>query len=97
MAELNIDLDLDIKPSPLDLKVLEVLVQSDGRIVGRDYIARQTGIDNSSARRVDASLVSVRRWLGPDSLVTVRRRGWMLTAVGLQLANYIIESLGTPL
>lgn len=96
MAELNIDNDLDIRPSPTDLKVLQVLVESNGRVAGRDFIARQSGIENSSARRVDASLVSVRRWLGPDSLVTVRRRGWMLTVAGLQLANYILESMGTP-
>ena len=97
MAELNIDKDLDIRPTPLDLKVLQVLVESDGRVVGREYIARQTDIDTASARRVDASLVSVRRWLGPDSLITVRRRGWMLTIGGIQLANYILESMGTPL
>ena len=97
MAELDIDRDTDIRPSPLDLKVLSVLVESSGKVVGREFIARQTGIDSTSARRVDASLVSVRRWLGPDSLVTVRRRGWMLSVAGLKLASYIIESMGSQL
>ena len=97
MPELDIDKDRDIQPTPLDLKVLKVLVESSGRVVGREFIARQTGIDNSSARRVDASLVSVRRWLGPEALVTVRRRGWMLSVGGLKLASYIIETMGSQL
>lgn len=82
----------EIHPSPLDLKVLQVLVESNGRVVSRDFIARQAGIDNGSTRRVDSSLVAVRRWLGQDSVVTVRSRGWMLTLAAVQMATYILEN-----
>ncbi len=79
MAEPSTPAVLSSPLTPLDIKILEVLVESSGRVVGRDYIARQTGIESSAARRVDASLVALRRTLGPDSLLTVRSRGWMLS------------------
>jgi DNA-binding response OmpR family regulator len=69
-------------PTLLDLQILHLLVESQGKIVGRDFLARQTGLESTSARRVDASLVSIRRWLGADSIVIVRRRGWMLSVTG---------------
>lgn len=72
----------DSRPTPLDIEVLRILIASADKIVGRDFIARQSGLDSTSARRVDASLVAIRRWLGADVLVTVRRRGWMLTTDG---------------
>jgi DNA-binding winged helix-turn-helix (wHTH) protein len=77
-------------PTPLDLHILRLLVESEGKIVGRDFLARQTGLESASARRVDASLVSIRRWLGADSLVTVRRRGWMLSVAGHGAATTFI-------
>jgi DNA-binding winged helix-turn-helix (wHTH) protein len=77
-------------PTPLDLHILRLLVESEGKIVGRDFLARQTGLESASARRVDASLVSIRRWLGTDSLVTVRRRGWMLSVAGHGAATTFI-------
>jgi DNA-binding response OmpR family regulator len=77
-------------PTPLDLHILQLLVESEGKIVGRDFLARQTGLESPSARRVDASLVSIRRWLGTDSLVTVRRRGWMLSVAGHGAATTFI-------
>ncbi len=77
----------DSRPTPLDIEVLRILVASAGKIVGRDFIARQSGLDSTSARRVDASLVAIRRWLGSDALITVRRRGWMLTSEGHVMAE----------
>jgi DNA-binding winged helix-turn-helix (wHTH) protein len=77
-------------PTPLDLHILRLLVESEGKIVGRDFLARQTGLESASARRVDASLVSIRRWLGAYSLVTVRRRGWMLSVAGHGAATTFI-------
>ncbi len=81
----------DSRPTPLDIEVLRILVASAGKIVGRDFIARQSGIDSTSARRVDASLVAIRRWVGSDALVTVRRRGWMLTSEGQETAETFLR------
>lgn len=66
-------------PSQTDLSILRVLSDSKGRVVSRESILRLTGLDNVSARRVDASLVVLRRVLGPESIITVRRRGWILS------------------
>jgi len=66
--------------SQTDLAVLKVLIESPGRIVGRETIVRRAGLDSVSMRRADASIVVLRRILGADSIVTVRRRGWMLAA-----------------
>ena len=81
---------VDDNPTPLDLHILRLLVESQGKIVGRDFLARQTGLESASARRVDASLVSIRRWLGTNSLVTVRQRGWMLSEAGYVAATAFI-------
>ena len=80
----------DDNPTPFDLNILRLLVESQGKIVGRDFLARQTGLESASARRVDASLVSIRRWLGTNSLVTVRQRGWMLSEAGYAAATAFI-------
>lgn len=65
--------------SETDLSILRVLSASKGRVVSRESILRLAGLDNVSARRADASLVVLRKVLGPDSVITVRSRGWILT------------------
>jgi DNA-binding response OmpR family regulator len=67
--------------------VLDVLRRSAGRVVGRATINREAGLDHCTERRCDSAIVSLRRVLGPDSIVTVRRRGWMLTEAGAHLAG----------
>ena len=91
MAEPSIPPVLGSSLTLLDIKVLQVLLESSGRVIGRDYIARQTGIESSAARRVDASLVALRRTLGQDALVTVRSRGWMLTSEGHAVAEEFLR------
>jgi DNA-binding response OmpR family regulator len=91
MAEPSIPAVLSSPLTSLDIKVLEILVESSGRVVGRDFIARQTGIESSAARRVDASLVALRRTLGQESLLTVRSRGWMLTPEGEVSARALLQ------
>ena len=39
---------------------------------------REAGISNLNARRCDSLIVGIRRCVGADRIVTVRRRGWML-------------------
>jgi DNA-binding response OmpR family regulator len=59
--------------------VLTVLIASRGRVISRRELARRAGLADRSERRCDSLLVSIRRALGPDSVVTVRSRGWMLS------------------
>jgi DNA-binding winged helix-turn-helix (wHTH) protein len=65
--------------SETDLSILRVLSDAKGRVVSRDSLLRLAGIDNVSARRADASLVVLRKVLGAENVITVRRRGWMLS------------------
>jgi len=72
--------------SPTNIKVLRVLWESQGKVSSRETLMRKATLDASSARRVDSSMVVLRRVLGPDSLRTVRQRGWILTEEGFQAA-----------
>jgi DNA-binding winged helix-turn-helix (wHTH) protein len=65
--------------SETDLSILRVLSDAKGRVVSRDSLLRLAGIDNVSARRADASLVVLRKVLDAENVITVRRRGWMLS------------------
>ena len=58
--------------------VLRILVEQGGRVISRHELARRCGLTELHERRCDSILVHVRHALGPDSIVTVRRRGWML-------------------
>lgn len=77
--------------SPTEMKVLRVLWESQGKMLSRETLMRKAGLDLSSARRVDSSMVVLRRVLGPDSLRTVRQRGWMLTEEGCLAAAQFLE------
>jgi DNA-binding winged helix-turn-helix (wHTH) protein len=73
--------------SEIDLRVLGALVENAGRVVSRQTLNRVAGLGSTSKRRVDVSLVTIRRALGPNSLHTVRQRGWLLTPEGLTAAG----------
>ncbi|MEY4633462.1 MAG: Transcriptional regulatory protein terminal [Actinomycetota bacterium] len=75
----------------LDMGTLRLLVEHQGRVIGRDQMARMLNVETSAARRVDGSLVVLRRLLGPDAIKTVRSRGWMLTAIGLSSAYKLLQ------
>ena len=66
--------------SGTELAVLHALEDARGRVVGRRELARQAGLTAASERRCDSAIVAIRRALGPDAVVTVRKRGWRLTA-----------------
>jgi DNA-binding response OmpR family regulator len=59
--------------------VYDVLASKPGRVMSRAEISRLAGISNLSERRCDSLIVGIRRRIGADRIVTVRRRGWMLT------------------
>ena len=56
--------------------------------------AADAGLTELSPRRCDAALVGIRRALGDDAVVTVRRRGWRLNPDVMALAVAVIASLG---
>ena len=77
--------------SETDLSILRVLSASKGRVVSRESILRLAGLDNVSARRADSSLVVLRKVLGPENVITVRRRGWMLTDEAHKAAEKLLS------
>jgi len=66
--------------SPSAQAVLAVLAEAGPRVVGRTELSRRAGLVGRSARRCDSLIVELRRVLGPDSIVTVRSRGWRFVA-----------------
>ena len=80
-----------VAPTTADLRVLEILVENAGRVTSRETLARMAGLDGAITRRVDVSLVVLRRALGAESIHTVRQRGWLLTENGLTAAKKLLE------
>jgi len=72
--------------------VLAVLLANRHRVVGRLELTRHAGLAGLSERRCDSVLVGVRRLLGPDSIVTVRSRGWMLAANAVAAAEGVLAA-----
>ena len=70
--------------------MLAVLFANRQRVVGRKELARRAGLAELNERRCDSVLVGVRRLLGPDSIVTVRSRGWMLAPHAIATAESIL-------
>ncbi len=61
-----------------ELAVLNVLMTNRNRVLSRSELTRLSGLHGLSERRCDGLLVGIRRVLGPDSIRTVRGRGWIL-------------------
>ncbi len=74
--------------------MLSALVDSGGRVVDRDRLRREAGLRDLNDRSCDSALVGIRRALGPEAVVTVRRRGWRLNPDVTAVALMIISSLG---
>ena len=70
--------------------VLSVLLANRGRVISRRELARRAGLGELSERRCDSVLVSIRRALGPLSIVTVRSRGWMLSDTAIEAASALV-------
>ena len=70
--------------------VLSVLVANQHRVISRGELSKLAGLEGLSERRCDSVLVQIRRFLGPESVTTVRGRGWRLAASALVQANAAI-------
>jgi len=71
----------------VDRRILDALMEQQGRVASRDTLMRVAAVDSRTSRRVDVSIVALRRALGPASIATVRQRGWMLTTAGMKEAE----------
>ncbi|MEZ5215410.1 MAG: winged helix-turn-helix domain-containing protein [Ilumatobacteraceae bacterium] len=85
-------------PSPEALRlgvseraVLRTLVESAGRVLSRAELARRSGLTDLHTRRCDAVIVNIRRALGPESIRTVRSRGWMLQREVVDEAESLLD------
>ena len=76
--------------SAVDRRILDALLHQEGRVTGRDTLMRLAAVESLTNRRVDVSIVVLRKVLGQDSIQTVRQRGWMLTETGLMAARNIL-------
>lgn len=77
---------------PQESAVLRALITCSGRVVSRRELSRLAGIAGLNDRRCDSLLVSIRKALGPESIRTVRGRGWMLNVNNLERANQLIAA-----
>jgi DNA-binding winged helix-turn-helix (wHTH) protein len=73
--------------------VLVSLVGHHSRVVDRERLRRDAGLSDLSHRRCDAVLSGIRRALGENAVLTVRRRGWRLNPDVLAAAMALIASL----
>lgn len=85
---------MDLRLGPGERAVLAALVGNAGRVVDREQLRRDAGLDQLSPRRCESMLVGIRRALGPGAIVTVRRRGWRLNPEATAMALAIVSALG---
>lgn len=79
--------DRVLRLSKQEVAVLKSLADAEGRVVGRETLARSAGLRHASQRRAESLLVAVRRALGCEAVRTVRGRGWMLDVDAIVVAE----------
>lgn len=77
---------------PQESAVLRALIICSGRVVSRRELSRLAGIAELNERRCDSLLVSIRKVLGPDSIHTVRGRGWMINHAAIDQATSLLAA-----
>jgi DNA-binding response OmpR family regulator len=68
--------------TPQERAVFMALSQETNRVMSRVEIARAAGISDLNQRRCDSLIVGIRRVVGANRLITVRRRGYLLRSGG---------------
>ena len=58
--------------------MLTVLAQRPGKVVTSEVLAQRLGLPSLTPRRADQLVGGINGALGPDTVVSVPRRGWML-------------------
>lgn len=81
----------DAPLSEAEISVLRVLVSRAGKVTNRDDLNKLAGLTGSQ-RRCEAVLVTLRKVLGDNAIVTVRRRGWMLDDSFVTEATTLLNS-----
>jgi DNA-binding response OmpR family regulator len=66
--------------TPQERAVFMVLAAEPNRVKSRVEIARAAGISDLNQRRCDSLIVGIRRVVGTERLLTVRRRGYLLVS-----------------
>lgn len=64
--------------TPQERAVFMALAATPGKVLSRAEIARAAGLADLNDRRCDSLIVGIRRVIGAERLVTVRRRGYLL-------------------
>jgi DNA-binding winged helix-turn-helix (wHTH) protein len=59
--------------------MLTLMAQKPGRLVTREELAAKLGLPQLTPRRAETLVDGINDVLGPDTIATVPRRGWMLT------------------
>ena len=77
---------------PQESAVLRALIICSGRVVSRRELSRLAGIADLNDRRCDSLLVSIRKALGPESIRTVRGRGWMINHAAIDQATSLLAA-----
>ncbi len=67
--------------------MLSVLISNQHRVISRGELSKLAGLEGLSERRCDSVLVQIRRYLGSESVTTVRGRGWRLSASHLDASR----------
>ncbi len=70
--------------------MLTVLAQRPGKVVTGDVLAQRLGLPTLTPRRAGELVGGINTALGPDTVVAVPRRGWMLQPY---TSNPVVRSL----
>ena len=87
------DTTINAALSDKDLAVLRVLFERQGKVTDRASLNKLAGL-TGTPRRCETILVTLRKALGNEAIVTIRRRGWMLRSSALPIVSQLLDTAG---